>query len=71
VNRAATVPAVTLSRHRARRLARAGQQVDAALEARNQEIRDAASEGGTLREIAEAVGLSFAGVKKILDRDRS
>jgi DNA-binding NarL/FixJ family response regulator len=66
----ATVPAVTLSKQRARALARHARQLDAARDARDQEIIAAAAEGATLREIAEAVGLSFAGVKHILDRNR-
>jgi len=70
VGRVATFPPVTLSRQRARQLARAGSNVDAAVEARNELIRQAAAEGATLREIGEAVGLSFAGVKKILDRTK-
>jgi DNA-binding NarL/FixJ family response regulator len=61
---------VTLSKQRARALARHSRQLEAARDARDQEIIAAAAEGATLREIAEAVGLSFAGVKHILDRNR-
>jgi hypothetical protein len=66
----ATVPLVTLDKAMARRLARAGKAADDARTARDNLIRQAAANGATLREIAAAVNLSFAGVKKILDRDR-
>lgn len=67
---AATVPAVTLDKQRARSLARHARQLEDARAARDRAVVEAATAGATLREIADAVGLSFAGVKKILDRNR-
>jgi hypothetical protein len=67
---AATVPAVTLDKQRARTLARHARQLEEARAARDEAITEAAAAGATLREIADAVGLSFAGVKKIIDRNR-
>lgn len=64
----ATVPPVAITPARRRALQRRGRDVATATTARNDEILAAANEGATLREIAEAVGLSFAGVKKIIDR---
>lgn len=65
-----TLRAVTLDKAMARRLARAQKQlVDAGTE-RDALVVQAAEDGATLREIGEAVGLSWSGVRKILDRNR-
>lgn len=68
---AATVPPVTLSKQRARNLARYARQLESARNARDQEILAAATDGATLREIADVVGLSFAGVKHVIDRSKN
>ena len=65
-----TVTAVPLSPSRRRRIERAARKVDDGLLERNTEIVEAAAEGATLREIADAARLSFAGVKKIIDREK-
>lgn len=68
--RVATVPPVAIDRGTARKLARAGGTARAAIADRDRVIIQAAANGATLREIADAVGLSPSGVKKVLDRHR-
>lgn len=66
----ATVPPVVLDRRTARELSRAATKSRAATAERDALIVAAAEAGASLREIADAVGLSFSGVKKIIDRHR-
>jgi len=51
-----------------RSVARAAPRVREALDDRDNAIRRAYKAGHSLREIAEAAGLSHGGVKKIIDR---
>lgn len=51
-----------------RRLHQAARKFDKAREDRDRLIREAVAKGGSLREVAEAVGLSHPGVKKIVER---
>lgn len=53
-----------------RLLGRSAHKLDRALAERDRLIREAAAQGGGLREIARAVGLSHAGVKKIVEREQ-
>lgn len=57
-----------LTPERQRQLRRAGQKVIDALADRDRIVCEAVAEGGSLREVAEAVGLSHPGVKKIVER---
>ncbi len=57
-----------LTPERHRHLRRAGQRVAQVIEERDRAIREAVAEGAGLREVARAVGLSHAGVKKIVER---
>lgn len=50
-------------------LRRAGERAVESIASRDWYIREASRNGATLREIAEAVGLSHVGVKKIIDRE--
>ena len=63
-----TVPAVTLDADTARKLKRAGDATRAATVNRDHLIVEAHQAGASLREIAQAVGLTHVGVKKIIDR---
>ena len=54
----------------ARELRRIGKRVKESTVERNRLIRNAAADGGSLREIAKEVGISHVAVKKILERDR-
>lgn len=51
-------------------LREAGEGVRSSTEVRNAAIIAAAAAGGSLREIAELVGLSHMGVKAIIERQR-
>lgn len=71
----ATVLAVALEAELARKLARtqkaanrARSNLDAATRTRDDAVRAAAAAGASLREIADAIGVSHVMVKKILDR---
>jgi transposase-like protein len=57
---------VTLDASARRALERAGTRQREATEARNQAIAEAQQTGASLREIAEAVGLSHTAVARIL-----
>jgi DNA-directed RNA polymerase specialized sigma subunit len=59
---------VTLDTKRATTLARHGANVRKATELRDQAICEAVAAGGSLREVAEAVGLSHMGVSQIVRR---
>lgn len=65
---AATVCTVSLDPDLARRLANAGRKSEEWREKRDELVREAARNGGTLREIAAAVGLSNPGVLRIIRR---
>jgi transposase-like protein len=52
----------------ARRLTLAVATMNTALRQRDQAIRDMRAEGASLRDIAEAAGMSHPGVMKILQR---
>lgn len=57
-----------LTPERTRQLRNAAKKLDQALAVRDLLVRTAWAEGGGLREIAREVGLSHAGVKKIVER---
>lgn len=59
---------IVLTPERQRQLQRAGQKLADALADRDRIIREAIAEGGSLREVGDAVGLSHPGVKKIVER---
>lgn len=59
---------IVLTPKRQRQLQRAGQKLADALADRDRIIREAIAEGGSLREVGDAVGLSHPGVKKIVER---
>lgn len=63
-----TVCAVAVNPDLARRLATAGKKAEEWREKRDDLIREAASNGGTLREIAAIVGLSNPGVLGVIRR---
>ena len=65
-----TVRPVALDPQMAKRLARAVEQDVEARRKRDEMIVRAAISGATLREIAEVVGLTHVGVKKIIDRTK-
>ncbi|MCW2632081.1 MAG: hypothetical protein JWR88_1043 [Pseudonocardia sp.] len=74
---AATVTAMPLDRptvaklkQTGRALSRAEQAVDRAREDRDATVRQAAAAGGTVREIAEHLGLSATAVHKIVRREQ-
>jgi transposase-like protein len=64
----ATVCAVAVDPDLARRLATAGRKAEEWKDRRDELIREAARNGGTLREIAAAVGLSNPGVLRVIRR---
>jgi hypothetical protein len=64
----ATVSDVAVDPDLARRLATAGKKVEDWRERRDELIREAARNGGTLREIAALVGLSNPGVLRVIRR---
>lgn len=64
----ANVCAVPVDPDLARRLATAGKKTEEWREKRDDLIREAAERGGTLREIAAAVGLSNPGVLRVIRR---
>lgn len=64
----ATVSTVPVDPDLARRLATAGRKSKEWLARRDELIREAAEQGGTLREIAEYVGLSNPGVLRVIRR---
>jgi transposase-like protein len=64
----ATVSDVAVDPDLARRLAMAGRKSEEWRERRDELIREAARNGGTLREIAAAVGLSNPGVLRVIRR---
>lgn len=66
----ATLPGVALDPGMARRLARAVERDTQARRERDELIVRAHIAGATLREIAEVVGLTHVGVKKIIDRTK-
>jgi hypothetical protein len=68
VNAPATVSDVAVDPDLARRLATAGKKAEEWRERRDELIREAASNGGTLREIASLVGLSNPGVLRVIRR---
>ncbi len=51
-----------------RKLSQAGMKVALTIRQRNELVREAHAAGASLREIADAVGLSHPGVKKIIER---
>jgi DNA-binding phage protein len=57
-----------ISAERVHQLRKAHLRVESALAARDELIRQTVAEGGGLREVARATGLSHAGVKKIVER---
>ena len=63
-----TVPAVTVDPQLARQLRRAASKLEDARAERDRLVVQALAEGGTLREVAELVGLTGPGVMKIRDR---
>lgn len=63
-----TVSCVPVDPDLARRLATAGRKAEDWKERRDQLIREAARNGGTLREIAALVGLSNPGVLRVIRR---
>lgn len=64
----ATVSDVPVDPDLARRLATAGRKAEEWKDRRDDLIREAASNGGTLREIAALVGLSNPGVLRVIRR---
>lgn len=64
----ATVCTVALDPDLVRRLASAGRKAEEWKDRRDELIREAASNGGTLREIASIVGLSNPGVLRVIRR---
>lgn len=64
----ANVSSVAVDPDLARRLATAGKKTEEWREKRDDLIREAASNGGTLREIASLVGLSNPGVLRVIRR---
>ena len=64
----ATVCGVAVDPDLARRLATAGRKAEEWRERRDELIREAASNGGTLREIAAVVGMSNPGVLRVIRR---
>ena len=64
----ATVCTVPLDPDLARRLANAGRKSGEWRERRDELVREAAANGGTLREIASLVGMSNPGVLRIIRR---
>jgi endonuclease/exonuclease/phosphatase family metal-dependent hydrolase len=59
---------VMLTAERVHQLRQARLRLERALVARDELIRKTVAEGGGLREVARHVGLSHAGVKKIVER---
>ena len=53
----------------AARARRAARQIDDATRRRDEAMRHMRAEGATLRQIAETVGLTHTGVRKILRKD--
>lgn len=68
---APTVVPVALPGHLRAGLVSAGKKVRASTEFRDLLICQAAAEGASLREIAEAVGLHHTGVRKIVMKGRA
>ncbi len=64
----ATVCGVAVDPDLARRLSTAGKKAEEWRDRRDELIREAASNGGTLREIASLVGLSNPGVLRVIRR---
>jgi hypothetical protein len=64
----ANLSSVALDSDMARRLASAGHKAEAWKARRDGLIREAARNGGTLREIAAAVGMSNPGVLRVIRR---
>lgn len=65
---ATTFPPVALDPEMAKRLRAAATKARDHTRQRDELIRQAAAAGASLRDIAEHVGLSHTGVKKIVDR---
>lgn len=63
---ATTLPPMALTPARTKRLRKAAEAAQGATEALNEEIRAAAAEGGSYREIAAEVGLSHTGVAYVV-----
>jgi DNA-directed RNA polymerase specialized sigma subunit len=61
----ATAHAVPLDKDTAKQLAKAGQKAAQATAERDRLIAEARAKGGTLREIADLVGLSHTAISKI------
>jgi hypothetical protein len=68
VSAPATVSDVPVDPDLARRLATAGRKAEEWRDRRDDLIREAARNGGTLREIAAAVGMSNPGVLRVIRR---
>jgi transposase-like protein len=64
----ANLSSVVLDGEMARRLTTAGKKTDEWRDRRDELIREAARNGGTLREIAAAVGMSNPGVLRVIRR---
>jgi hypothetical protein len=64
----ANLSSVVLDGEMARRLATAGKKAEEWRDRRDELIREAARNGGTLREIAAAVGMSNPGVLRVIRR---
>lgn len=67
----ANLSSVVLDPDLARRLTTAGRKAEEWREKRDNLIREAARNGGTLREIAAAVGMSNPGVLRVIRRGES
>lgn len=66
-----TVPAVTVDPRIAQRLRKIADRMEADRAERDRLIVEALDAGGSLREVAELVGLTGPGVMKIRDRART
>lgn len=64
-----TVPPVSIERDLAKKLKNAADRQRNWRQQRDELIREAHAAGGTLREIAELVGLSHVGVRRIVNPD--
>ena len=62
------IPSMTLTKPRRATLVNAGRRLAAATAARDAAVIAAHEAGATLREIGEAIGLSHAGVRRVIDR---
>lgn len=69
-NAVTTVPPVPIPEELQKRLAAVGRAQRFIDKNRDALIVEAAEDGGSLREIAELVGLSHTGVRKIIERKK-